>query len=286
MTRTKFVTKDNVHEATDVPRIRSLMENAERLDAAEVIEKCMSRLQELNSVQRKNTIRQQLAPSEHSILDHTKKLALDSSNNFLSQTIEIKRKNFQRYNGIFDQIFSDLDVINLSRQNVFALFEKDVELGMLASIAWGFQKGTLPGGKTLNPFISNFSSLKDTLNRILETGLTETLFSELNSHKEVKNGITTKLLYFSGAKYLSTECLIYDSRVKTYLEHFRPSEFSQTLSFMKKSQPVPTYDLYTCYCTEMNICSNKSNVPAGALEMFMFTNAPGKRPAQHKIRKF
>jgi hypothetical protein len=47
MTRTKFVTKDNVHEATDVPRIRRLMANAERLGEHEIILKCDDRLSEL-----------------------------------------------------------------------------------------------------------------------------------------------------------------------------------------------------------------------------------------------
>ena len=32
----EFVTKENIHEATDVPRIRSLMANAERLGEAEL----------------------------------------------------------------------------------------------------------------------------------------------------------------------------------------------------------------------------------------------------------
>ena len=278
-----FVTKENVHEATDVPKIRRLMANAERLGETEVVERCKSRLQKLNDVHRTQTKLQRYEPSSHSIVEHAQLLEFDSRNNFLAQSIEVKRKNFIRYNGFFDQVFSHLDVLNLSRQDIFHFFEEDIALGMLASIAWGFQKGTRPGGKTLNPFILNFQLLKDTLLRILDNGLTEKLFIELNSHKEVKNGITTKLLYFSGAKYGHTECLIYDSRVKAYLEHFRPLEFPQTLSLMKKSQPAPTYDLYISYCTEADMCSKRLSISAGALEMFMFTNAPGKRPAQHKI---
>ena len=47
MSKTKFVTKDNVHEATDVPRIRSLMANAERLGESVLVLKCSERLTEL-----------------------------------------------------------------------------------------------------------------------------------------------------------------------------------------------------------------------------------------------
>ena len=279
----EFVTKDNVHEATNIEKIRRLLENAQRLNELEVAEKCKSRLEELSSVSKKDRAGKILTPSEHSICDHIQSLEVDQSHMFMSQSIEIKRKNFLKYNSAFDKVFSEQDVINLSRQDVFAQFEKDLEIGMLAAIAWGFQKGTLPGGKTLNPFVSNFQSLKGTLNKILDYGLTEELFAKLNSHKEVKNGITTKLLYFSGAKNENNECLIYDSRVKAYLEYFRPIEFAKTLSFIKKSQAMPTYELYKFYCKEANACSEKSNTPAGALEMFMFTNAPGKRLAQHKI---
>lgn len=45
--KTVFVTKDNVHEATDVPRIRSLMANAERLGEDELVLKCKQRIFEL-----------------------------------------------------------------------------------------------------------------------------------------------------------------------------------------------------------------------------------------------
>lgn len=47
MTKTKFVTKDNVHEATDLDGIRNLMANAQRLGATEVVEKCSDRLASL-----------------------------------------------------------------------------------------------------------------------------------------------------------------------------------------------------------------------------------------------
>jgi len=42
-----FVSKDNVNEATDVPKIRSLMANAERLGELELFTKCKRRIFEL-----------------------------------------------------------------------------------------------------------------------------------------------------------------------------------------------------------------------------------------------
>ena len=45
--RTEFVTKDNVHEATNLEKIRSLMVNAERLGQIEIAKKCSKRIGQL-----------------------------------------------------------------------------------------------------------------------------------------------------------------------------------------------------------------------------------------------
>ena len=47
MEKTEFVTKDNVHEATNLEKIRSLMENAERLGEDEVVKRCKKRIFEI-----------------------------------------------------------------------------------------------------------------------------------------------------------------------------------------------------------------------------------------------
>ena len=50
------ISKENVHEATDVPRIRRLMANAERLGESDLVEKCSKRIAELkaNNKSRRN----------------------------------------------------------------------------------------------------------------------------------------------------------------------------------------------------------------------------------------
>ena len=47
MEKTEFVTKDNVHEATNLEKIRSLMANAERLGEDELVKKCKKRIFEI-----------------------------------------------------------------------------------------------------------------------------------------------------------------------------------------------------------------------------------------------
>ena len=45
--RTEFVTKDNVHEATNLEKIRSLMINANRLGEDKLVKKCKKRIFEI-----------------------------------------------------------------------------------------------------------------------------------------------------------------------------------------------------------------------------------------------
>ena len=192
----------------------------------------------------------------------------------LNQTIEIKKKNFEKYDGKFDVVFDGNDKVQLSRKGVFESFNSSLEMGMLSSIAWGFPKGTRPGGSTLHPFLENFDDIKNVLKKIANEGLNEATFNNLNMHKNVKNGLTTKLLYFSNSVVNSSPCLIYDSRVKAYLEEFRPIEFIKTLELMKKSQAQPTFDLYENYCEEAHVCAEKHSLPSNdAIEIFMFTFA-------------
>ena len=47
MEKTEFVTKDNVHEATNLEKIRSLMANADRLGEDELVKKCKKRIFEI-----------------------------------------------------------------------------------------------------------------------------------------------------------------------------------------------------------------------------------------------
>ena len=187
---------------------------------------------------------------KNSVIKHFSSSSEINSINFLNQTIEIKKKNFEKYDGQFDEVFDGNDKIQLSRKDIFDNFSLSLEVGMLSSIAWGFRTGTRPGGKTLHPFLESFDDIKNVLKSIVSEGLNEVLFNDLNMHKNVKNGITTKLLYFSNSVVNSSPCLIYDSRVKAYLEEFRPIEFNQTLALMKKWQAQPTFDLYKKYCEE------------------------------------
>ena len=114
---------------------------------------------------------------QNSVIKHINSSSEINSINYLNQTIEIKKKNFEKYDGQFDDVFNGYDKIQLSRKGVFDNFDPSLEMGMLSAIAWGFQKGTRPGGKTLHPFLENFSDIANVLKRIMAEGLNEVSFN-------------------------------------------------------------------------------------------------------------
>lgn len=201
----------------------------------------------------------------------------------LRQAIALKRSSFDRYGSTFHPVFQGAGTLVLSRADVFAAFRQAPTLGALTAIAWGFPRGGLPGGRSLRHAL-------DALPLILErigpgAVLDAETFQAINSHHYVKNGITTKLLHFSGI--LTREghrAQIYDSRIHKYLTLARPREYAPLIATLSKSQRIPTPAQYLEYLrlTEQVAREAGHDDPSRA-EMFMFSNAPGTRQARHRV---
>lgn len=140
-----------------------------------------------------------------------------SGEDVLRQGIKIPRKNFSRYKVDLDFIFHGKDSVILTRKKVFEIFNQNISFGILSSIVWGFPRGSLPGGRPLVDIFENLDFFKEAIGEILENELCEKSFETINSKPGVKNGATTKMLYFSGAKASGAKCLIFDSRVRGYI---------------------------------------------------------------------
>ena len=90
MEKTEFVTKDNVHEATNLEKIRSLMANAERLGEDEVVKRCNARLLELsNTIIKFPEIDYNYWEKKHPFYDNKKLLNEDSFTNGQSLEFDI-----------------------------------------------------------------------------------------------------------------------------------------------------------------------------------------------------
>ena len=60
----EFVSKDNLHTATDKDKIRRLMANAERLGENGLVEKCSQRLEQLKNSSQQNKLKMNSAVSK------------------------------------------------------------------------------------------------------------------------------------------------------------------------------------------------------------------------------
>jgi hypothetical protein len=184
---------------------------------------------------------------------------LISSEDVLRQGIEIPRKNFLRYTVDLDFIFHGKDNVILTRKKVIEIFNNNIHHGILSSIVWGFPRGGLPGGRPLNNIFENLDFFKDTISEILENGLCEKSFEIINSKPGVKNGATTKMLYFSGAKIADAKCLIFDSRVRDYILKNKDFELFSNLEKVGEAKFKDESDLLVFTCKFQGILSERSS---------------------------
>jgi len=119
MEKTEFVTKDNVHEATNLEKIRSLMANAERLGEDEVVKRCNARLLELsNTIIKFPEIDYNYWEKKHPFYDN-KKLEKDDTVSVGLIHAEkgglIKKEDYQYAKTLVDTIENKINLIDLKQ---------------------------------------------------------------------------------------------------------------------------------------------------------------------------
>lgn len=201
----------------------------------------------------------------------------------LQQGILVPVRNFIRYRNQFHDVFQGLDSRRITRSEVFEAFTHSDELGCKTAIAWGFPRGGLPGGKSLQPALDAIPSFVDLLRSIRQSGLTESAFDKINSTPQVKNGVTTKVLYFSGSRTSTgAQALVYDSRVQDHLLFRGWDEYRSLTQTLKRYKLQPSATQYLQFLEITQDVARTSGWNAAAIEMFMFADAPNKRPPSHK----
>lgn len=205
----------------------------------------------------------------------------------LQHGIKVPRKNFERYykiagvNKHFELLFQGRERMILTRGGVFESFGQDTDFGIVSSIVWGFPRGVLPGGRPLSDVFENLGFFKEAIEHIKKSGLNEAEFYKINSIRGVKNGITSKMLYFSGSKINEVKCLIFDSRVRDCLLDKRPVEFGSTLSCLPKNSLFPGWDGYNAFCQDVGKLATDLKISEDSIEMYLFNSAPNRRKARH-----
>jgi hypothetical protein len=204
----------------------------------------------------------------------------------MSQGVTIPAKNFiPRYQDTFFSLFSQEVQLHLTRRNVFDAFTKSDIDGFKATLAWGFPRGSKPGGASLNAAIAAFPFFAEKIQKLRKSGLNVDSYKEINSIYGVKNGVTTKFLYFSGIRSTSgAEALIFDSRVKSHLLERDWDEYKDLKKSLirNKWHLAPKPNEYLQFIEITQKLSIDSGWPASAIEMHMFTDVPSRRKAVHK----
>ena len=118
MEKTEFVTKDNVHEATNLEKIRSLMANAERLGEDEVVKRCNARLLELsNTIIRFPEIDYNYWEEKHPFYDQVELKKRDSVSIGLGHAEKgglIKKQDYRDAKTLIDTIKNKINLIDLN----------------------------------------------------------------------------------------------------------------------------------------------------------------------------
>ena len=119
MEKTEFVTKDNVHEATNLEKIRSLMANAERLGEDEVVKRCNARLLELsNTIIRFPEIDYNYWEEKHPFYDQVELKKRDSVSIGLVHAEKgglIKKQDYRDAKTLIDTIKNKINLIDLNK---------------------------------------------------------------------------------------------------------------------------------------------------------------------------
>ena len=216
-----------------------------------------------------------------SLVETLKKSTLD---NPMGQGIYLPAKNFSpKYGDLFKVVFNGADKPMVTRSTVFQAFAHDHRTGYLMTLAWGFPRGTRPGGQSLKPAIDAMPLLLPTLGKLRTSPLTEETYADLHRIPHVKNAVVTKLLYFAGAASAEGHAaLIYDSCVHTYLLKVNPVEYRSLTRELRTYVAVPTPEQYLKYIRlTAQVAHDAGLSDPAAVEMFMFANAPGKRRPRH-----
>lgn len=231
----EFVSKDNLHTATDKDKIRRLMANAERLGENDLVEKCSQRLEQLKNSSQQNKLKMNSAVSK---IDLTYWMGKNTyyGNMPLNKSMRTAQTNIKNYNisydfktcnQLIDQIYSDIAEYNLTKKDDLAIRIFDMIQ------IWGGSMGIK---------IFYFSGTRHDLPKWLPTytSFIKSVSEEANEQSiNIQNGLE-KLLSIHGlgmsfaTKHLKfwANLPIFDNRISLLLYSSKAKKVSEYLKFL------------------------------------------------------
>jgi hypothetical protein len=184
------------------------------------------------------------------------------------ETWEKYVKDFPILNDMIDDVFAHSSIVEISRQDLFELAEKQkVRKFIFSTILWGYSAGMR--GNNFQSILENLSRIEEVLSTSIET---KNIRSWENHYQSIKTidglGLSTytKFLYFLKMRIESYPALILDRRL---IEVFRKgifNEFKELKGIRYDNAP----DLYPRYLQLMETTAIKYDLMHGNVEMFLF----------------
>lgn len=183
----------------------------------------------------------------------------------------------------------------LTRGDVEAIFRRSHAAGVHATMVWGYPRGRFPGGRGF----ARIFDQAETLGTLLATARAETLpagricetFSSLANSDGHPIGMGpstfTKLLYFAGVTAREGSCLIYDQRVMRAIAGSSLPLPDDIWADTRRLLGPPVRHVpqgrhcasYGHFLKAAEDHGGRQSMTADDVELWLFENAPGVRPA-------
>jgi len=192
---------------------------------------------------------------------------------YLDQAFETKKATWDReqyeehpeFNQFLKETFSNDDVANFSRQDLFNRVGGDIKAAVFSIIFWGY-----PRNMRGNTFESILKALPDIERILLGSRILDTVHYTAICQRLKGSGIglstLTKFLYFFDFTLEGYRCLILDSRIVDVLN-------ARTFAELTMPDYITEYNkerAYPIYLQLMHRLSEKNGYQVDQLELFLF----------------
>jgi hypothetical protein len=166
----------------------------------------------------------------------------------------------------------------LSRAQVTAFSQRNLQAGVMASVIWGFPKGSLPGGvwKNLAYVFERSDRYAETL-RAMKAEPNLSAAPGIQLLNKITEGVgfatTSKIAYFAQIRFSEGDALIYDRNVMLAIkDETWCGQFTKTRKHIGKSEQfysrgVPTYG---SFIQEASLLAYESNCDSDQIEAALF----------------
>lgn len=188
----------------------------------------------------------------------------------LCQTVNVRSKTFARDRKVAETFSSIIpsEEREISRKSVFDAFDRSGKEGILTAFAWGFPNGGRGKAKAV---ANNMCRLETIIRHTSLHGIDERTFNLINKIPKLNFATTTKFFYFSKSKIDGMEALIFDNRVKRFLERMQFREYNEMLPYLKirSGYGIP-FQYYATYVRATHRIAQRRSVLPATIELCFY----------------